>query len=277
MLIVDYLDDKLKEMCELKPENRITVLGIPILILPFVGENLTLEEFKLLNEEQKIHLISQVNEENKDWLQKKFKELNAVWLTVIDGKVVTSSPDIDEYPDEAEILALCEKNEQKFPFIFVNQNLFQIEEGFSMWNPTTLRNDDYYPTVEIKIKQSESTQGILRTADFDTGASEIFLDMELLISKGLISPPSPVEQQLSLQHLGRTYSAYIKTLFIEIVSKDDKRKQEKFSVVCVKDWEKSPFLKINSYRSALVGRRLFQKMQACVELDFISRETRFSW
>ncbi|MDI6735759.1 MAG: hypothetical protein QME42_06140 [bacterium] len=248
------------------PENTVIVCGVKIL-LPcsgFVGKNLTLEKFSTLNEDQKIELKSNLWRENKDWLNHKFQELNAAWITVIDGKVKTFSSDIDEFPDESDILKICKDNDSKFPFIFDNPRFLMIEE--SHWSET-IYPDDYYPTVPIQIKSPTSTKIRNYIADFDTGSSEIHMNRELLISEGLICI-SETDDIDSNTHLGKNYAYCRKKFYVGIVTEKDEIKQTELSVVCVKDWGESPFVEINTSRLVLVGRRLFQKIKAIVLLDF---------
>ncbi|MEW6620862.1 MAG: hypothetical protein AB1422_16265 [bacterium] len=236
----------------------------------FVGENLTLEKYSSLDEDEKIHLQTTLWEKNGEWLTNKFEELNAAWVTVINGEIETFSSDIDEYPQRGDILDMCQKR-GKFPFIFINKTLLTIEESSSKWTKTKYI-DDYYPTVEIQAISSNSTLNII--ADFDTGTSDLFVDMARLISEGLIASPFPEEVPDTDEHLGENYRFYTKHLCVGIVSERGKIKKVKdFSVYCIRNWGKSPFVKINPNRSALVGRRLFLKIGYSVHLHFSNRKT----
>lgn len=238
----------------------------------FVGENLTLEEYKSLKEEEKIRIQSILWEKNKDWLRWKFQQLNAAWLTVVDGAVVTFSSDINKYPQESDVLNICRKK-GKFPFIFVNEQLLIIEERSSDW-PRTKKQDDYYPTVEIQISTSRSTSGVKLIADFDSGSFEVYLDMDQLISKSIIPPPFEWEQTQIGEHLGEIYVYYLRPLFIGIVSERKKIRRGEFQVVCVRNWGASPFILINESRTALIGRMIFHKFRPTVVLSFADRMTK---
>lgn len=267
-----------------KEENTVTLLGvrIPIPSPPrilfrdkqfesgFVGNNLTLKEYESLNETEKMKLQSILLERNGNWLNQKFQELNAVWITVVDGEIETFSSDIDKYPNETDLLEICRKKD-KFPFIFINQGLLAIEENSSNWSKTVY-SDDYYPTAKILIDSSNSSLKI--AADFDTGTSEIYMDMARLISEGLISKPSSIEVPQRGDHLSKTYWYYVRSLSIGLVSERGNIKKEKvFSVFCVRDWGISPFVKINKFRDVLVGRRLFLKLKPSVVLKFNDQKT----
>lgn len=240
----------------------------------FVGENLTLEKFESLEEKEKTEIKSILWEKNRDWLSQKFHQLNAAWLTVIDGEVITFSSDIDKYPQESDVLHICQKK-GKFPFIFVNEWFSMIEESSSAWARTTnpLDPNDYYPTVEIQISPSRSTSGINLIADFDSGAVEVYLDMDRLISEGLITPPKKWEEVQIGIHLGERYAYFSRSLFIGIVSEERNIRRREFQVRCVRNWDTSPFILINRSRTALVGRRIFHNLKPTVMLNFANRRT----
>lgn len=237
----------------------------------FIGENLTLQEYSSLDEDKKIHLQSTLLEKNDKWLSKKFQELNAAWVTVVDGEIETFSSDIDKYPQRDDVLGICKKR-GKFPFIFVNNLFLAIEEASSsIWSKTDYP-DDYYPTVNIQINSSNSSFKL--TADFDTGAPETYMDLSRLISERLVDRPSYEEVPQRGMHLGKPYWYYVKDLSVVVVSEQGKIKREKsFPVICVQEWGKSPFVCINPNRAALVGRGLFLKIKPSVLLNFSAQKT----
>ncbi|MEW6620999.1 MAG: hypothetical protein AB1422_16990 [bacterium] len=241
----------------------------------FIGENLRLEEFSSLTEEQKIQLDSLLWEKNKDWLNKKFQELNAAWISVVNGVIVKSSPDICEYPQRKEILKLCEEK-AKFPFLFINDYFFMIEEGASIWSKTSGAPDDHYPTTEIQIASLTTT--VKLPCDLDTGTYLLFVDRERLISEGLITPHLLEEEGKIYQgsHLNEIYKGYmINTFSVGIILEDGKViKKNSFPVICVTNWGKSPFVKINKNRCGLVGRGLFLNLKRVILLDFSLWETK---
>ncbi len=240
----------------------------------FIGNNLSLEEYSSLNEEEKLNIQSILWENNKNWIREKFQELNAAWIAVVDGEVVAFSKDIDEYPDESEILKICEDNKGKFPFIFEDKERFlKIEESSSSWS-NTVYEDDYYPTGKIQISSLDKTSKLTLTADFDTGFSgAICVSLEWLIDKKLIKPPSPNDILEKFFHLNREYFYHRRRLLISPVPEKGDIQKQVFSVVCVKDWNRSPFVEINKTRVVLVGRRLFQKIGSTVILKFATGET----
>ncbi|MEW6619979.1 MAG: hypothetical protein AB1422_11700 [bacterium] len=227
----------------------------------FVGKNLTLEEYSSLNEKEKLKLQSDLWKDNKEWIESKFRKLKAAWIAVIDGKVATFSEDIDDFPQRSKILEICEEHNGKFPFIFEDKERFlSIEESSSSWSRVS--PDDNYPTAEIQVISLEpKSKSITITADFDTGCGEsLYVDMSYLISEGLTSRPYPEDRPEEHKHLNAHFFYYRRNFFLGVVSEMGKVLKAKFSILCVRDWGNSPFVKINKERRALVGRRLFQKL-----------------
>ncbi|MDI6735253.1 MAG: hypothetical protein QME42_03505 [bacterium] len=237
----------------------------------FVGENLKLEGCKVLAEEEKMEIRSILERENRDWLRQKFQELDAAWITVVDGEVKTHSSDIDQYPNELDILKFCGDNEGKLPFIFVNPRILMIEEGSSCWSKTVYP-DDYYPTITIQMDSPCLTKSQNFIADFDTGAIEIYIDMGRLISEGVTTSPYSGDLPMKSEHLGREFWYYIRNFSVGIVPDKGTIKKTNFSVVCVRNWGISPFVEINESRGALVGRRLFLKLNTIMLLNFGKRK-----
>ena len=187
---------------------------------------------------------------------------------VVDGEVVASSPDIDKYPQEADVLNICQQK-GKFPFIFDDERCLLIEETSSPWPPTVYVNDTY-PTVRIEVSAAGSSLNLV--ADLDTGAMEMFVDSEKLQSAGLIRL-LPTDVPNRGFHLNQIYRRFRKRLSIGLAAEDGAVRSSSFSVVCVQDWNNSPFVAINPNRAVLVGRRLFQKLQATIILKFANQVT----
>jgi hypothetical protein len=111
--------------------------------LKFIGENLLPEEYERLSLEERAGLQWRLKQRNRDWLQKQFAKLDAAWLVVVDGKVVTSGKTLEDKPLSPQILKISRRT-GKFPFIFVNDKFITIEENISAWQ-TAIRVEDYYP------------------------------------------------------------------------------------------------------------------------------------
>ena len=211
----------------------------------FIGENLTLEEYTNLSEEEKFQLQCTLLEANREWIHRKFQQIDAAWIMVVDGEVVASSSDIDKYPQESDVLKVCQQK-GKFPFIFDDERRLLIEESSSPWSPTVYANDTY-PTAWIEVSSAGSSLNLV--ADLDTGAMEIFVGLRKLQSAGLIQL-LPTDVPSRGFHLNQTYRRFRRRLSIGLVAEDGTVRSSSFSVVCVQDWSNSPFVAINPNRGA---------------------------
>jgi hypothetical protein len=70
----------------------------------FVGENLFVQDYLALSHDERFDLQCALLDLNADWLKQTVDELGAAWVMVVDGEVVAWSPDVDQYPQEAEVL-----------------------------------------------------------------------------------------------------------------------------------------------------------------------------
>lgn len=96
--------------------------------------------------------------------------------------------------------------------------------------------------------------------------------MGRLISERLITTPFPEEVPDIEEHSGEPYCFYTRRLCIG-PEQGNIREVENFTVYCIQNWGKSPFVKINPNRTALVGRRLFLKIKPSVLLNFTTQKT----
>jgi len=115
--------------------DKATTINPPA---PFVGENLLPEEYERLSNKERGALQWRLRERNRHWLQESFSKLDAAWLVVVDGKIISSGKRLQNKPLSPQILKICRRT-GKFPFIFVNEKFITIEE-----NPSALR--DYTET-----------------------------------------------------------------------------------------------------------------------------------
>jgi hypothetical protein len=113
--------------------------------LPFVGDNLTPEEYERLTLQERGMLQWRLKQHNRFWLEETFAKLNAACLVVIDGKVIASGKTLKNKPRQKQILEICRRT-GKFPFVFVNDKFITIEESISSWHKTN-QVGDYYPTL----------------------------------------------------------------------------------------------------------------------------------
>jgi hypothetical protein len=104
--------------------------------LPFVGENLTLEEHEQLPLKERAMLKRRLKEQNYQWLQAKFSALDAAWLVIVDGQVIASGKSLKDKPRQPQVLEICRQT-GKFPFIFVNDKFITIEESIMACDQAT--------------------------------------------------------------------------------------------------------------------------------------------
>jgi hypothetical protein len=237
--------------------------------LEFVGENPPFDPNQKFSFEEKAAAKRRLKVQNREWLLQKFKELRAGWLMVVDGQIIASGATLSDYPDPEQILKVCHRTE-KFPFLFINEDLLAIEESGSPWHPTKDPND-FYPTVNVKFRSNSGIATV--NADFDTGASAIFVDYTLLVKQNVIQPKTQEETE-NAQHLNQTFEYLPRKVTAEIVLASGEVRSQEFKIACVAPWESSPFVKINPNRTALVGRGVFLKFKPRILLDFDKQETK---
>jgi hypothetical protein len=128
------------------------------------------------------------------------------------GQIIASGATLSDYPEAEQILEVCHRT-GKFPFLFINEDLLAIEESGSAWHPTTA-TDDLFPTVKSKFRTHTGSADMV--ADFDTGASAVFVDYDFLIKQKVIQLKAQEEGE-SAQHPNRTFGCLPRKLTVEIV------------------------------------------------------------
>ncbi|MGH7454987.1 MAG: hypothetical protein ACRENG_26760 [bacterium] len=229
---------------------------------------MTLEEFERLSLKERAILQRHLKKQNHDWLQKKFSELGAAWLVVVDSKVIASGKSLKTEPMPPQLVKISRRT-GKFPFVFVNDDCLAIEEGGSAWHSTTDLGD-YYPTLPVILGSTCDVAEVV--GDFDTGASHSFVDYDFLLAQNLIMPVVGEFPKTS-HHLNRSYEYVAKFLRFRLSSKDDETRVLETKICCVLDWHTSPFVKINPNRIALIGRDIMLELKPRVLLDFEKRQT----
>jgi len=233
----------------------------------FKGENAELQEYLSWTDDRQEQYQSDAENLNAKWVEKKFRDLNAMWMIVIDGKIIAHGPLLRTFPHDEEFDALCKKYE-KYPFVLHSPRLFYIEETVA-WHPTNSA-DDSYPTLRIKLKADASEAEL--EADFDTGAIDTYLDLDLLIRQGALAVKKEDPKKKS-SHLGHSFSYITQSIRIELQDKNEQRRETSVVAILVKNWRTSPFVAINPKRTALVGRGTMLQLQPLVLLDFANRQT----
>ncbi|MDZ7360833.1 MAG: hypothetical protein ONB46_08920 [candidate division KSB1 bacterium] len=233
----------------------------------FVSANVSVAQYTAWSPEERFQYLNNAEKVNAHWVEQRLQELNAAWLMVIDGQVVAHDEDFQNLPKKQEFKALCQKH-GKYPFVFFNPRLFMIEET-TTWHATKEPNDAY-PTVAVKLG-GDSNEARLK-ADFDTGATHAYIDLNFLLRSGLLTIEVDDYERESL-HLNRRFRFFAKLLQFSVHDQNGKSKEAEVYTFCIKNWHKSPFVAINPNRTALIGRGLFHKLSPVVHLDFASRRT----
>jgi hypothetical protein len=235
----------------------------------FVGEHLTLEEYRRLSLNERFEHKRRLKEQNQRWLEEKFASLHAAWLMVLEGEVIGYGETMRDYPRVEQIREVGSRYGKR-PFLFINDLVVAVEESFSKWRATVYR-DDFYPTVPITLHTDAGSLSL--TADFDTGAASSFVDYDLLSEQAMLEINGEDEEAEVSIHLGEGFRFFSKSVTIEVEASNEGRLRRNVFVACVLDWNRSPFVRINPRRSALAGRDLFLQLKSRVLLDLGNRRT----
>lgn len=236
----------------------------------FRTRNLSLEEYKGLSESERNYFHALAREENENWIENQLQVRDAAWLMVVDGQVIDHGESLEDYPEEAEIRKVCEET-GKFPFVFVSDLMLAVEESTTTWHRTAYSND-YYPTLGLQLLNLDRTNDIELIADFDTGASSTFTGLDRLVSGGIVET-SLFDVPHIATHLNQRYSYVLKHVLVQVSMLEGPNNETRETVICVRDWHNSPFVRINPSREMLVGRHLPAKMTLRLILDFVARRT----
>jgi hypothetical protein len=94
--------------------------------LQFVGEHLTLEQYRRLSLSERGALKRQLKQQNREWLEKTFSALRAAWIMVMGGEIVAHGASLKDYPSTEKIREIGTRSGKR-PFIFVNDFFLLIE------------------------------------------------------------------------------------------------------------------------------------------------------
>ena len=234
----------------------------------FISENITLEEYKALPREEKRRYLDEAEEVNQRWVNNQLNRLNAKWIMVIDGQVVLHGVKLDDYPEDEDFIALCEKT-GKYPFVFFSWRVFAIEERATAWHRTH-ELGDAYPALPIAVIGDGNR--LETEADLDTGAIDFYCALSLLEAHGIVKI-QPTDHERTSRHLSRPFFYFTKR--VELVLSDDAgtfRTVRKI-VFCVENWQTSPFTAINPARTCLIGRGVLRELRPRLTLDFEADQT----
>ena len=229
------------------------------------GENPTWDEWQRMSEEERQAVMDELEQRNRVWLEWMRQTLQAEWLLVVDGKVIRYGASWNEYPSDDALEALIQQL-GKVPLLFAADPL--IEE--TAWSPTRYP-DDFYPTLSVTF-QGLAGQGITLVADFDTGSRHTFADADLLQRQGVIHL-LPTTLWAVGWHLNRSFRYTPKSLIVILTAADGTQKTASQTILCVRNWQQSPFVAVNPNRTALVGRFLCLATQVKITLDFARQVT----
>lgn len=233
----------------------------------FINRNASLQEYLTWPDKRRRRYHSEAEEANAAWVEKKLRELNAMWLIVVEGEVIAHGHSFQKFPHEEEFDELCDRL-GKYPFVFFSPRMFLIEET-TRWHPTEIPGDAY-PTIPLGLKSD--TQTLQLDADFDTGALDIYLDLDYLTANGITTVTEKNLTQDS-RHLGRLFSYIAKSLWLEMADKNGIARRIRVRALCVLNWAISPFTAINPNRRALIGRNVLFELRPRAILDFNDRST----
>jgi hypothetical protein len=229
------------------------------------GENPTWDEWQRMSEEERQAAMDELEQRNRVWLEWMRRTLQAEWLLVVDGKIVRYGASWNEYPSDDALEALIQQL-GKVPLLFAADPL--IEE--TAWSPTRYP-DDFYPTLSVTF-QGLAGQGITLVADFDTGSRHTFADADLLQRQGVIHL-LPTTLWAVGWHLNRSFRYTPKSLIVILTAADGTQKTASQTILCVRNWQQSPFVAVNPNRTALIGRSLCLATQVKITLDFAQQVT----
>jgi len=234
----------------------------------FVSRNITPEEYEALARVERRRYQDEAEELNRRWVENQLISFGAKWIMVVEGRVVKHGATLDDYSDDEDFLALCEKT-GKYPFVFFSPEVFAIEENSTSWH-TTKYAGDTYPTLAIAI--SGNNNRLETEAELDTGAVDCYCDLELLTTNGITKIHAKSFEKTS-KHLSRPFVYLPKQVSLELVDKFGVSRQWQTTLLCVDDWRNSPFIAINPKRTFLFGRNVLFKLRPRLILDFDARCT----
>ena len=229
------------------------------------GENPTWDEWQRMSEEERQAVMDELEQRNRVWLEWMRRTLQAEWLLVVDGKIVRYGASWNDYPSDDALEALIQQL-GKVPLLFAADPL--IEE--TAWSPTRYP-EDFYPTLSVTF-QGLAGQRITLVADFDTGSRHTFADADLLQRQGIIALPLTTLWAVGW-HLNRPFRYTPKSLIVILTAADGTQKTSSQTILCVRNWQQSPFVAVNPNRTALVGRSLCLATQVKITLDFAQQVT----
>jgi|GEM_PF-1654006 len=281
------LDEFLETLDDLSPEELERVEkrlasarekkngNAPVPAAPPVSRDLfaiSFDEYLAMSLEELYAIQISAYEKYSKWIAQELERHQARWILVCGKEVIESSPTLRNYPKSQKVETVGEQR-GLMPFVFVRGPI--IEE--SIW--TVLPYNDSYPTLPIIVAAENEkplnlkANGLAITdADLDTGSTDIMLDYDLVVDKGIIERQN-VKQVHTHSHLGREFRYHTLPIWVGVITETDEMIAGVIDVLCVRDWAKSPLIASNHSRQALVGRNLLYELPLRIELDGRKRIT----
>jgi len=255
-----------------REKNKPKSFSTPRTLLEDEKFLISFEDYLALSEDECDEIQLNAYEKYRDWIYHELEKRRAQWMLVCGGKIIESSPSLDDYPTDEKMFALGRQLGYA-PLVFIANPV--IEESY--W--VALPKDDFYLNLSITIGAADWNEaelkenGITMDADFDTGAASIWFDYYKLLAKNIIRRQR-FKRTHAGYHFGRTYNCYALPVQIATVDETGKIISNIVSVLCVLNWQQSPFCMINPSRDALVGRKMLLNFPIRIELNGPNRSTK---
>ncbi len=230
------------------------------------GENPPFDEMAKLDMMERSKIMWELERLNREWLLRQCEKLQASWLIVVDGKVLRYGGSWANFVNDGERLQIARQT-GKLPLVFIHPKMLLVEE--THWSQ--LGTEDAYPTLTIVLVGNG--QCLELTGDFDTGATGVFVDADLLSAYQIVKF-LPTDQWSMETHLGEPFVFCPKALTVTLRADDGtERTEQNFGIACVLNWRQSPFVAINPNRTALIGRDICLRLQPKITLNFEAKTT----
>lgn len=210
----------------------------------------SLATFRALGDDDRFDLVRRAGVIARDRVDRELASRGAAWIVIVGDEVVAESRDIGSCPEPAAVLAMGEPTD-RVAYLFEGPVVEEVPAR-SSWAP--LARDDAYPTIPLAIG------GEVLDADLDTGSPITFVDGRRLTTTATT--------WFEGRHLGQTFH-WTPGRARFAVAGLERDVPTRF----VRDWAKSPFVRINPARSVLAGRDLLRALRLRLRLEGPDKET----
>lgn len=87
---------------------------------------MTFQDYLAMNAAERKAMTLELQMRHQDWLARQVESLRAAWLLVVGGKVMDSSPRLDDYPSPERLMKLGEEH-ALIPFVFSRPPVYKIQ------------------------------------------------------------------------------------------------------------------------------------------------------